>query len=213
MSLSSRRDFIVSSTAMTFLSLTNVSAAASRKIGVVHSTHLDDAALQCLKEGLKSRGWSEQSSTNPIVFEPAEAGGEYGGTHGDQILRMLMRGHAAVDLIVAAGGVASQRNALHEFPNGPKPFVYLSGRIPTPHQTASSPDSGAFCGVILNTSAQYSAAVTQMISSGVNASGIWLVQNYNSAMTPDEYDEWPTLISNNRNRFRFFEPQPAVRGR
>jgi hypothetical protein len=63
--------------------------------------------------------------------------------------------------------------------------------------------------VILNTSGQYSDAVKHMTNDlGVSASGIWLVQNYNSSMSPDEYDEWPTLISNNRNRFRFFEPQP-----
>jgi hypothetical protein len=206
-----RRDFIKSSAAITFLTVSKASAqgAQPRKIGIVHSTELSDEFKGCLLAGLKSQGWEEQPTNNkPInVPSPKNAAGQYGGTHGHTPLRNLVRGHVAgggVHLIVAAGGGVSQASASDEIPNDAVPFVYLSGRSPAP---PSSPTNGKYCGVILDTSAQYANAVNGW--SGVTPAGVWLVQNFNSEMAAAEYNDWPSIVgSGNSNRFRFFEPRP-----
>jgi len=118
----------------------------------------------------------------------------------------LVKQHGRVHLIASAGGVAAQRSALEEL-SGPIPFVYLSGRLPAPPDLPSSSGDGKYCGVILNTSGQYGDALRSFARLGVASDDVWLVQNYNSDMTQEEWLEWPS-ISNNNNRVRFFEPQP-----
>src|SRR5436190_9457938 len=125
-----RRDFIkATTTAITLLTVSKASAeTATRLIGFVHSTQLGNEASQCFLEGLKYAGWQQGSASKPIRLIPKEANAQYGGTHGHAAIRALVRQHGRVHLIVAAGGVASQRSALEEL-SGPIPFVYLSGRI------------------------------------------------------------------------------------
>jgi hypothetical protein len=197
-----RRNFIKSSAAVTFLTVSKASAqAVTRTIGIFHSTQLDDEALNCFKAGLGL----------PNIFANirnfGEAKGRYGGSHGHDELRGYLHGHP-VDLIVAAGGVASQMSASEELASVPIPFVYLSGRAPT---QPSSTDNGKYCGVILNTSGQYSNALTNpnppsFANLGIAASDVWLIQNYNSDMTPGELADW----GYNKYSFRFFESSSPI---
>jgi hypothetical protein len=75
------------------------------------------------------------------------------------------------------------------------PFVYLSARVP------STAASTKYCGVVLNTAAQYRDGVAAL---GVDPAGVWLVQNNNSEMAKAEFDQWPGLVGNT-NRFGFFK--------
>jgi hypothetical protein len=187
-----RRNFIKSTTALTFITVSKASAQQSRTIGIFHSTQFDQEPLDCFKAGLASVGHSWQ----PTYNNEGEAKGQYGGSHGHSALRGFIH-NKHVDLIVAAGGVASQMSALEELVN--IPFVYLSGRAPTP---PSSTANGQYCGVILNTSAQYSNAFASL---GISADDVWLIQNYNSDMTPGELADW----GYKRYSFRLFESSPS----
>jgi|SRR5262245_43210437 hypothetical protein len=204
-----RRDFINSSIAVTLLTISKASAQGGqpRRIGIV-STGFNDEFEACFLQALKDDGWEKQpTSLRPIhVHGPINAA--YGGSTGHSALRNAVRAHVmtnGVHLIVAAGGNVTQASAWEELSNIKRPFVYLSGRLPqTP---APPPPPGKYCGVVLNTSAQYSDAVKKFGRLGIDPSAVWLVQNRNSeaAFLDGEYNDWVLNIKNN-NRFLFFDP-------
>jgi hypothetical protein len=196
-----RRDLIKSAIAVTLLGVSKASAQPARKprrIGIVHSTELDDDSEACFLEGLRSQGWDKQ-----IKLRDYEAKGEYGGTHARDRLKKYIRLHGKVDVIVVAGGVASRTAALEELATVQIPFVYLSGTAATP---ASSTANGKYCGVILDTFARYKGAIDELARQGADASKVFLVQNFNSLMTADEQTLWRTLIGATNRDFRFFDP-------
>jgi hypothetical protein len=189
-----RRDFIKSSAALTFLTVTSASAQVARRIGIFHSTKINDQEMACFMHGLgSSANWT------PSTVKKGEAYGAYGGSRGRRVLHRYIDGN--VDVIVAAGGVTSQMAALEALPHLPIPFVYMSGRAANP---PSSTANGKYCGVILNVFAQYTNALnnTNFTSVGIQGKGdVLLIQNYNADMTPDELKEW----GYNYPSFRFFE--------
>jgi hypothetical protein len=116
-----RRDFIKSSAALTFLTVTSASAQVARRIGIFHSTKINDQEMACFMHGLgSSANWT------PSTVKKGEAYGAYGGSRGRRVLHRYIDGN--VDVIVAAGGVTSQMAALEALPHLPIPFVYMSGR-------------------------------------------------------------------------------------
>src|SRR5437660_350576 len=98
-----RRDFIKSSTAVTLLTVSSASAApATRNVAIFHTTRVSDQELRCFQAGLgSSNNW------HASLAKAGEAFGQYGGSHGHDVLRGFIRGKH-VHLIVAAGGVSSQ---------------------------------------------------------------------------------------------------------
>ena len=205
-----RRDFIKSSLAITCLLVSKETAfgadltLTSSKIGVVHSTGFESEFRACFLAELKSRGWGKPPASNkPINVPQAKNGnGQYGGNQKRSVLQKLIKDHGSVNLIVAGGGLVSQASALDVLSSSQIPFIYVGGRA----SKTASPD-GRFCGVNLNTSGRYAEAVSALERLGANRNGIYLAQNFNSEMADDEFNEWPTLIPGNNNRFRFFEPQ------
>jgi hypothetical protein len=188
-----RREFIKSSTAVTLLTVSSASAApATRNIAILHSTRVSDQDLRCFQAGLGSSNIWQAS-----IVKAGEAFGQYGGSHGHDVLRSFIRGKH-VNLIVAAGGVSSQASASEELAAVQIPFIYMSGRAPNP---PSSPNDGKFCGVILNIFPQYSNALIRFNMMGISRGDVWLIQNYNADMTAGELVEW----GYNNNSFRFFE--------
>jgi hypothetical protein len=202
-----RRDFIKSSIALTFISVSKVSADQPKKIGVVSSIKLKkhDEQMDCFMAGLAQKGWTETGTVKHVnVPNPKEAEGRYGGAYGIVWIKSLVNDHLPVDLIVAAGGVVSRRAASGVLSHlaTSTPYVYLSGSAP---QTPSVP--GKYCGVILNIAALYPAARTSLVGEA-DAGDVWLVQNANSYYAPGELDEWRTGFSEDRD-FRFFESPPT----
>jgi hypothetical protein len=196
-----RREFIKSSTAVTLLTVSSASAApATRNIAVFHSTRMSDQDLRCFQAGLGSSNIWQAS-----IVKAGEAFGQYGGSHGHDVLRSFIRGKH-VNLIVAAGGVSSQASASEELAAVQIPFIYMSGRAPNP---PSSPNDGKFCGVILNIFPQYSNALIRFNTMGISRGDVWLIQNYNADMTAGELVEW----GYNNNSFRFFESSAGTDNR
>lgn len=111
-------------------------------------------------------------------------------------------------MIGAVGGVISRVAASNALTN--IPYVYLSGMAPY-DPTASTPPptsvAGQYCGVILNIPALYANARTALVGSS-KAGDVWLVQNYNSAMTPGETATWQAVAGSTRD-FRFFDPSTS----
>jgi hypothetical protein len=185
-----RRDFIKSSTAVTFLTVTSASAQpVTRTIGIFHSTQISQQEMDCFKAGIGS-----SSSWQPNYVDEGQAEGRYGGRYKHNELRGFIHRKPA-DVFVAAGGVTSQMSAWEELGAGPTPFVYMSGLPAIP---SSSTDNGKYCGVILNVPARYSNAVSSM---GMDKSDIFLIQNYNADMTTGDLAQW----GYNYPSFRFFE--------
>jgi hypothetical protein len=208
-----RRDFISSSIAVTVLTVSKASAQGGqpRRIGIV-STGFNDEFEACFLQALKDGGWEKQpTSLRPIVV-PGPINAAYGGSTGHSALRNAVLAHVTTHgahLIVAAGGNVTQASAWEALINIKRPFVYLSGRIPqTP---MPPPPPGKYCGVILNTSAQYRDAVKKFGRLGIDPSAVWLVQNRNSEQTflDGEYNDWVLQIGNT-NRFLFFNPPPQA---
>lgn len=201
-----RRDFIKSSAAITLFTVSRASAqpVIPRRIAFVHSTAFDAELLDCFWKGLSFAGWERpptaQKSVLPVASNPIkEARGQYNGAdrpgrHAP--LRALVRQHGRPHLIVAAGGLISQASAREELNRVAVPYVYVGGRPPTTTDAKS-------CGVILNGSAQFNAAVTAL---NVPRSGVYLLQNNNSEMADDEAGQWRQAI--NSNVFRFFDRSP-----
>jgi hypothetical protein len=206
-----RRDFIKSSTAITLTLLTVSKASAEggqpRRIGIV-STGFNDEFLACFLQALKDDGWEKQpTSLRPIVV-PNPINAAYGGSTGNSALRRAVRTHVGngAHLIVAVGGLITQVSASQQLVSVQRPFVYLSGRLPQPPTPP-----GKYCGVVLNTSEQYTIEMIQR-GLGINdPSAVWLVQNRNSetAFLNGEYNDWVLKIRN-ANRFMFFDPPPKA---
>jgi hypothetical protein len=185
-----RRDFIKSSTAMTILTVSNASTqAASRTVGIVHTTEISDQEMACFQAGLGSNNWQKQG----------EAKGQYGGSHGHDALKGYIKTN--VDVVVAAGGVTSQMAAWEALgdPQNP-PFVYMSGMPANP----PSASDGKYCGVILNIPALYFYALNRFNGMGINNTDVWLIQNYNADMTRGELAGWAY------KSFRFFESSVPI---
>jgi hypothetical protein len=209
-----RRDFINSSIAMTLLTISKASAQGGqpRRIGIV-STGFNDEFEACFLQALKDDGWEKQpTSLRPIVV-PGATNAPYGGSIGHSALRNAVRAHVTTHgahLIVAVGGNITQASAWEALINIKRPFVYLSGRLPqTP---MPPPPPGKYCGVVLNTSAQYKEAVKKFGGLGIDdPSTVWLVQNRNSeeSFVDGEYSDWVQQIGNT-NRFLFFDPPPQA---
>ena len=202
-----RRDFIKSSFAFTFFSVSKASAQAPKMIGVVTSIRLQPNGdeMQCFAAGLASLGWLTTGSGPKRVNVPApkEALANYGGTHKLEKIKDAIRAHGPMDLIAAAGGVASRRAASAVLSSPNKPYVYLSGTAPS-----LASQAGKYCGVILNMATLYPAARVRLVGTPADAEDVWLVQNNNSMMTPAEVDDWQTGFRDDRD-FRFFEvPTP-----
>jgi hypothetical protein len=193
------RDFIASSTAATFLTVSNASAqgvAVTRKIGVFHTTQISDQEWDCFKAGLGS---------NWVPTKEDELKGNYGGNSGHKKLKDSIHNKKnSLDVVVAAGGVTAQLSAFEELdPPMPPPYVYMSGRAAKP--TASSPTNGKYCGVILNISELYDNALNNNFH--LQKSDVLLIQNYNGDFAPDE------LAKNwgyNNPSFRFFESSVPI---
>ncbi len=179
-----RRGLIKSSIAITFLTVSKASAQTSaqthKTIGVVTTIKLKktDEEWLCFKAGLENDGWPETGGgpKQVILPNPKEAQGQYGGSHNTTVLKGLIAGHGGVDLIAAVGGVISSVAASQQLTN--IPYVYLSGMAPTTPPSVA----GKYCGVILNTPAQYANA-RQTLVSPADIGDVWLVMNFNSGMT------------------------------
>ena len=206
-----RRDLVKSSIAITFLTVSKASAQIHKTIGVVTTIKLKktDEEWLCFVTGLNDDGWRETGGgpKQVILPNPKEAQGNYGGSFNTAFLRGLIAGHGGVDLIGAVGGVISRVAAAQQLTN--IPYVYLSGMAPSTSPPTPLPPAiaGQYSGIILNIPALYAAARTQV--GGSNPGNVWLVQNYNSGMTPAETIAWQSGFRNDRD-FRFFEPAPGA---
>jgi hypothetical protein len=208
-----RRDLVKSSIAITFLTVSKASAQIQKTIGVVTTIKLNrnDDEWQCFVAGLNQDGWYETGggSKHVIFHDPTGAEGKYGGSFNTSFLKGLIAGHDGVDLIGVVGGVISRVAAAQQLTN--IPYVYLSGMAPSDSSTSPPTPlppaiAGQYSGIILNIPALYAAARMQV--GGSSPGNVWLVQNYNSGMTPAETFAWQNGFRTDRD-FKFFDPAGA----